>query len=186
VSNPQELALAATREVAGVLTHIPEDGFEVMCDELERAHRIACYGVGREGLMIRALTMRLYHLGLDAHVVGAMTTPPITRGDLLVVSAGPGQFSTVGALMDVARRAGARTLVVTARPDGDAARNADVIIHLPAQTMADDQDSSPSVLPMGSLYEAAQLLFFDVVSIRLRERLGMEPAIMRSRHTNLE
>jgi 6-phospho-3-hexuloisomerase len=161
-----------------------------MCDELERAHRVACYGVGREGLMMRALTMRLYHLGLDAHVVGAMTTPPITRGDLLVVSAGPGQFSTVGALMDVARRAGARTLVVTARPDGDAARHADIIIHLPAQTMADDQDSSPdsspSVLPMGSLYEAAQLLFFDVVSIRLRERLCMEPAIMRSRHTNLE
>ena len=186
MSNPQELALAATREVAGVLTHTPAKVFEVMCDELERAHRIACYGVGREGLMMRALTMRLYHLGLDAHVVGAMTTPPVARGDLLVVSAGPGQFSTVGALMDVARRAEARTLVVTARPDGDAARHADVIIHLPAQTMADDQDSSPSVLPMGSLYEAAQLLFFDVVSIRLRERLSMEPAVMRSRHTNLE
>jgi 6-phospho-3-hexuloisomerase len=104
----------------------------------------------------------------------------------LVVSAGPGQFSTVAALMEVARRAGARTLVVTARPAGDAGRNADVIIHLPAQTMADDQHSSPSVLPMGSLYEAVQLLFFDVVSIRLRERLGMEPAVMRSRHTNLE
>jgi 6-phospho-3-hexuloisomerase len=186
VSNTQELALAATHELAGVLAHIPSQVFEVMCDELERAHRIACYGVGREGLMMRALTMRLYHLGLDAHVIGDMTTPPLTTGDLLVVSAGPGQFSTVAALMEVARRAGARTLVVTARPAGDAGRNADVIIHLPAQTMADDQHSSPSVLPMGSLYEAVQLLFFDVVSIRLRERLGMEPAVMRSRHTNLE
>ena len=46
------------------------------------------------------------------------------------------------------------------------------MIELPAQTMADDSGSSTSVLPMGSLYEAVQLLFFDVVSLRLRELLG--------------
>ena len=42
------------------------------------------------------------------------------------------------------------------------------------------------VLPMGSLYEAVQLLFFDVVSLRLRERLGQSAEEMRARHTNLE
>jgi 6-phospho-3-hexuloisomerase len=52
--------------------------------------------------------------------------------------------------------------------------------------MADDRGPSTSVLPMGSLYEAVQLLFFDVVSIRLRERLGQDPGEMRGRHTNLE
>jgi 6-phospho-3-hexuloisomerase len=39
---------------------------------------------------------------------------------------------------------------------------------------------------MGSLYEAAQLLFFDVISIMLRERSGQSPDEMRARHTNLE
>jgi 6-phospho-3-hexuloisomerase len=39
---------------------------------------------------------------------------------------------------------------------------------------------------MGSLYEAVQLLFFDVVAIRLRERLGQDSEEMRARHTNLE
>ena len=39
---------------------------------------------------------------------------------------------------------------------------------------------------MGSLYEAVQLLFFDVVSLRLRERLGQGAEEMRARHTNLE
>jgi 6-phospho-3-hexuloisomerase len=42
------------------------------------------------------------------------------------------------------------------------------------------------VLPMGSLYEAAMLIFFDIVSILLRERTGQTMEGMRSRHTNLE
>jgi 6-phospho-3-hexuloisomerase len=57
---------------------------------------------------------------------------------------------------------------------------------LPAQTMANDQNAGGSLLPMGSLYEAAQLVFFDLVSILLRERTGQTPDQMRQRHTNLE
>ena len=30
--------------------------------------------------MMKALCMRLMHLGLDAHMVGDMTTPPVARG----------------------------------------------------------------------------------------------------------
>ena len=187
MADATELAVGATREVASVLERVPAETVEQMCAELERAQRIALYGVGREGLMMRALAMRLYHLGLDAHVVGDMSTPPVGSGDLFVGSAGPGAFSTVLALLRVARAAGARTMIVTAQPDGEAPRRADVVVHLPAQTMANDRGpSTTSVLPMGSLYEAVQLLFFDVVSIRLRERLGQEPEAMRNRHTNLE
>ena len=186
MADARELAAGAVREVADVLDRIPSETAEQLCAELEAARHIACYGVGREGLMMKALCMRLMHLGLDAHVVGDMTTPAVGPGDLLLASAGPGRFSTVLALLDVARGAGARTAVVTAQPDGEAPRQADVVIELPAQTMADDSGPSTSVLPMGSLYEAVQLLFFDVVSLRLRERLGQGPEEMRLRHTNLE
>jgi 6-phospho-3-hexuloisomerase len=171
--------------VGEVLQQIPCDTAEELCTEIQQARRIACYGVGREGLMMKALCMRLMHLGLDAHVVGDMTTPPLGPGDLLLASAGPGRFATVLALLGVVRDAGARTAVVTAQPQGEAARQADLVVHLPAQTMADDRGSA-SVLPMGSLYEAVQLLFFDVVAIRLRERLGQDSEEMRARHTNLE
>jgi 6-phospho-3-hexuloisomerase len=186
VADAHALGVAAAREVGAVLDRVPAATVETMCEELERARRIACYGAGREGLMIRALAMRLYHLGLDAHVVGDMTTPPVGSGDLLVASVGPGTLSTALALLGVARRAGARTMVVTAQPDGEAPRQADVVVHLPAQTMADDRGAAASVLPMGSLFEAVELVFFDVISIRLRERLGQAPEEMRDRHTNLE
>jgi 6-phospho-3-hexuloisomerase len=89
------------------------------------------------------------------------------------------------ALLGVARSAGARTVAVTAQPAGEVPRAADTVIHLRAQTMADDKGGR-SVLPMGSLYEAAMLIFFDVVSIVLREQTAQTMEGMRSRHTNLE
>ena len=135
---------------------------------------------------MKALAMRLMHLGLDAHLVGDMTTPPVARGDLLISSAGPGSFSTVLAPIGVAREAGARTMVVTAQPGGQAPQKADVVIELPAQTMANDRGRQSSLLPMGSLYEAAQLIFFDLISIALREKTGQTSEQMRARHTNLE
>jgi 6-phospho-3-hexuloisomerase len=182
------MARRALDEVGMVFAALPPEAPDQLCDAVLAARRIACYGVGREGLMVRALCMRLMHLGFDAHVVGDVTTPPVGPGDLLLVSAGPGAFSTVLALLTVAREAGATTLVVTAQPGGEAARAADVVVHLPAQTMADDRGGvgRTSLLPMGSLFEAAQLLFFDLVSIVLRERTGQTPDEMRARHTNLE
>ena len=176
----------ALDELGHVLDGVDPLAFDAFVDELASARRLALHGVGREGLMVRALTMRLYHLGLDAHVLGDMTTPPLGEGDLLVVSAGPGFFSSVAALAGTAREAGARVACVTAQPDGEVAARADLSLVLPAQTMADDGDGGTSVLPMGSLYEGAQYLVFELVVLALRERLGIEPDAMRARHTNLE
>src|SRR5215471_18532707 len=135
----QKMASQALQDVERVFSALAPDTGERMCAAILQARRIACYGVGREGLMMKALCMRLMHLGLDAHVVGDMTTPPLNPGDLLIASAGPGSFSTVMALLSVARDAGARTMVVTAQPTGPAPRIADTVIELPAQTMASDR-----------------------------------------------
>ena len=117
-----ELASRACAEIAATFGSIDESAVSVLVEELAAARRIALHGVGREGLMMRALTMRLFHMGLDAHPVGDMTTPAIGPGDLLVVSAGPGEFSTIMALIGVARDAGARVAVITAQPEGGLAR----------------------------------------------------------------
>ncbi|KAI5011681.1 3-hexulose-6-phosphate isomerase [Hordeum vulgare subsp. vulgare] len=154
-----------------------------------RRGRVFVHGVGREGLMMRALCMRLAHLGLPAHCVGDVTAPPALSGDLLVASAGPGAFSTVDAICGVARGAGARVVLLTARPAGDfPGRQADVVAHLPAQTMADDEDgpAAQAKLPMGSLYEGAMFVLFEMVVLELAGVLGQSPAQMRARHTNLE
>lgn len=176
----------ALDELHGVLTVVDETQIGTALALIAGAGRIALYGVGREGLQMKGFAMRLFHLGLDAHVVGDMTTPHLGKGDLLIVSAGPGDFSTVSALMEVARSAGARTLCVTAEATGAAPARADAVLVVPAQTMARDDTAPSSVLPMGSLYEGALYVLFEVLVLQLRERLSVDPASMRARHTNLE
>jgi 6-phospho-3-hexuloisomerase len=137
-------------------------------------------------LLVRALCMRLYHLGVDAHMVADMTAPPVGSGDLLLVSAGPGYLSTVEALLDVARKAGAATACFTAEPGSQVTKSSDFTLVIPAQTMARDQSEPTSFLPMGSLYEGAQFLLYEILVMMLRERLGETAESMRARHTNLE
>lgn len=179
------LARRACDELCAVFASVPERALEDVCAAVGAARRIALYGVGREGLMMRALAMRLYHLGLDAREIGAMTTPPLGAGDLLMVSAGPGRFATVEALLRVAREAGARRLLFTAVAAAPLAAQADTVVVLPARTMAVEA-AVDAVLPMGSAYEGAQYVFFELVVRALGERLRVSESAMRARHTNLE
>lgn len=182
-----DLAARAAGEIRDAVAAIDPAAMTGMVEELAQARRVVCYGVGREGLMMRALAMRLYHMGLEAHVVGDMSCPPVGPGDLLVVSAGPGGFSTVDGLIGVARKAGARVACVTAQAQGSAPQAADRVFLIPAQTMANDQGAAAtSVLPMGSLFEGAQYLAFELLILSLRDHLGVTPEAMRARHTNLE
>ena len=182
----KEMNTKAVAELTDVINRIDPVQVDALIEILAKANRVVLYGVGREGLMMKALSMRLFHMGLDAHVVGDMTTPPVGQGDVLVVSAGPGYFSTVAALMGVARSAGAKTICLTAQPGGKVPQSADLTVVLPAQTMADDTTAPASFLPMGSLYEGVQFLFFEYLVLLLRDHMGVTPAQMRHNHTNLE
>jgi 6-phospho-3-hexuloisomerase len=180
------LSLRALEDLARVARALPADAADALIDALVEARRIALYGAGREGLQMRGFAMRLFHLGLDVHVVADMTVPPLGQGDLLFISAGPGASNIGDALMKVAKEAGARTAVVTAQPQGRTPGAADIVFTIPAQTMADDRGGAVSVLPMGSLFETVQMLVFEMIILKLRDRLGETAETMRARHTNLE
>jgi len=182
----REMNEKAVTELTEVINHIDPSQVKTLVENIASAKRLVLYGVGREGLMIKALAMRLFHLGLAAHVVGDMTTPPVGADDLLIVSAGPGYFSTVEALVTIAQEAGAKVVCFTAQPEGKIPQQADLVVTLPAQTMADDTTRSTSFLPMGSLYEGVQYLFFEYLVLQLRDYWKITPDQMRSHHTNLE
>ena len=130
--------------------------------------------------------MRLFHLRLPVSVVGDMTMPPLGAKDVFLTSSGPGE-TTVLTLMQVANKAGASNLLLTAEPDGSAARLADHKLLIPAQTMASDQGTAKtSVLPMGSVFEGALFILFEVMVLRLKKLLDASPEAMGARHTNME
>ena len=155
-------------------------------ETLAAARHVAVFGGGREGLQIRGFAMRLFHLGRSVSVVGDMTTPAIGAGDVFLVTVGPGEISTALALVGVAKAAGATVLCITAQPQGRVPLISDQVLVLPAQTMADDQGPAVSLLPMGSVYEGCLFVLFEVMILRLKERLGVTTEAMRANHTNLE
>lgn len=177
----------ALSELGAVFDRLNDTNVDHACRMIADARRTVVFGGGRERLQIMGFAMRLYHLGRSAAVEGDMTAPPVGKGDLFIVTVGPGEIPTALALLDVAKSAGATILVITAQPNGRAAVYADFVLHLPAQTMADDQGGRrSSVLPMGSLYEGALFVLFEIMILKLATLLKVTPEAMRANHTNLE
>ena len=184
MSNLYATALA---ELGTVFSRLDDSEVNHAVEMIAEAKTTVVFAGGRERLQIMGFAMRLYHMGVPVAVEGDMTTPPVGEGDLFIVTCGPGEISTALALMGVAKAAGAKILFVTAQPDSPGGALADYIVTLPAQTMADDQgEKKTSVLPMGSLFEGALFVLFEVMILKLIGRLGITPEEMRARHTNLE
>lgn len=177
----------ALAELGAVFARLDDRVVDDVVARLAQARRIVVFGGGRERLQIMGFAMRMFHMGLAAAVEGDMTTPAVGPGDVFLVTCGPGYISTALALTGVAREAGAGVILITAQPQGRLAPLADLILHLPAQTMADDQGAAgKSVLPMGSLYEGALFVLFEVMVLKLKARLDITAEDMRANHTNLE
>ena len=85
----------------------------------------------------------------------------------------------------MAREAGGRTVLITAQPERAAQMPADVLIHLPAQTMV-DVTAGLSVLTMGTPYEASLLLLGDLLVLRLLELTHQKREDMYTRYTNMK
>lgn len=182
-----DMFATALQELGAVLARVDEAGIDTACQTLARAQKIVVYGCGREALQLKGFAMRLYHLGLEVSVVGDMNTPPVGPGDVFLVSSGPGETTTVLTLMQVARDAGATVLLLTAEAGGSATALADFTLLIPAQTMARDQGpQKTSLLPMGSVFEGALFLLFEVMVLKLKGLTGQSSEAMRARHTNME
>lgn len=178
---------SALAELGVVFDRLNDGDVDKACEMIAAARKTVVFGGGRERLQIMGFAMRLYHMGLAVAVEGDMTTPPVGKGDLFIVTCGPGEISTALTLMGVAKVAGSKILFITAQPNSRGAALADFVLHLPAQTMADDQgDKRSSVLPMGSLFEGALFVLFEVMVLKLIVSLQIKPEAMRANHTNLE
>ena len=111
-----QLSKGALNDLAGVFAAMPENALDGLIEAIVAAKRIVVFGLGREGLQMRGFAMRLFHMGRDVAVWGDMTTPALGAGDLFIASAGPGDLPTAQTLVEIARKAGARTALVTAQP----------------------------------------------------------------------
>src|SRR5450631_1016488 len=119
-----------------------DDCADELIDVIVTARKIVLFGCGKEGLQMRGLAMRLFHLGRDATVWGDMSMPAVRRNDYRVGRTG--DLATARVLVCRAREAGARTALITAQREASLAARVDVVMVIPAQTMADDRVANSS------------------------------------------
>ena len=132
---------------------------------------------------MRALGMRLMHLGKTVYVVGETITPSILAADLLIFGSGSGRTSGLLSLAEQARRCGAKILLFTTDAASPLAELADHRIVIPAPSL---KEAEGSLQPMGSLFEQSLLILCDSLILRLMQRTGVNAAQMLERHANLE
>ena len=155
-----------------------------LLDALASAGKVQVFGMGRMKCAVRAFTMRLMHMGIDAHVVYDTTCPNIGKGDLLVFNCG---CTTVGlVVIELAKKAGATVCVITAHPESEAGQLADFTVRLRAQVNPGNPDELPSTQPMAACFEQAIFLFEDIMIMMLMEKLKITPQQMERRHTNVD
>jgi 6-phospho-3-hexuloisomerase len=155
---------------------------------LETAPRIFVAGAGRSGLCMRALGMRLMHLGKIVYVVGETTTPSIAADNLLILGSGSGRTAGLLAIAEQAQCKNARILLFTTDATSPLAELANYRIVIPAPSLVacERAQSLMSMQPLGTLFEQSLLILCDVIILELMRRSGISPAQMLERHANLE
>ena len=155
---------------------------------IESAPRIFVAGAGRSGLCMRALGMRLMHLGKTVYVVGETTTPGIAVKDLLILGSGSGRTTSLLAMARRARSHDAKVLLFTTDASSPMVELADQLVIIPAPSLGMDEGerNHVSIQPMGTLFEQSLLILCDSLILSMMRQSGVSAAHMFERHANLE
>jgi 6-phospho-3-hexuloisomerase len=175
-------------EVAACVRQVSAESLIQAAGLMESSARIFVAGAGRSGLCMRALGMRLMHLGKTVYVVGETTTPSIAVENLLVIGSGSGKTSSLLAMAEQAQRMGAKILLFTTDATSPLAELTDHRVIIPAPSLKTSQEMRGliSTQPLGTLFEQSMLILCDSLILRLMQRLGVDAAQMSERHANLE
>lgn len=170
--------LAVGAEITKVLAHIDPRDFEALVEECRDTERRWFFaGQGRSGLVAAMVAMRFMHLGRTAHVHGEATAPSIREGDGILLISGSGETPITLHVAEIARREGARVVVVTQNPHSAIAEHAHTTLTLAARH---------SFQFGGSLFEQSALIVLDALVYVLADGSPAAYRRMAHTHTNLQ
>jgi 6-phospho-3-hexuloisomerase len=155
-------------------------------DLITSADKVFVLGLGRLGLMLKALAMRLMHMGREAYVVGETITPNYGPSDLLIVGSASGETKQLTSIAEKAKSMGGRVVAITGAPGSTITGIADVSVVITAPSKNQTESTFTSVQPMASLFEQGVLLLGDSFVLALMASSTKDNAEMFIRHANLE
>jgi len=157
--------------------------------------KVLIVGAGRSGLVGRAFAMRLMHLGFNIYVMGETITPSVGDGDLVLVISGSGSTTLPVTVAEMAKRLGAKVLVMTSHPNSPLGRTADHLVVVSGREMVAREEEyharqllgeHESLAPMGTLFEDSCMVFLDSVIAELMTRLDVSDEEMKRKHAVIE
>ncbi|MBN2322714.1 MAG: sugar isomerase [Spirochaetes bacterium] len=172
-------------EIGSVLERVDETRVESLIEAILSARAVFLVGVGRVFLSLQAMAKRLFHLGIDVHLVGDINEPACRHGDLLIVGSGSGESIVPLSIAERAKQVGATVVHIGADEECALAKYRDMFVRLPAPTKR-KRSKTPSFQPMSSLFEQSLLIFSDTVALMIMRRKGIDHAVLEQTHANLE
>jgi 6-phospho-3-hexuloisomerase len=176
------LSRSVLADVARCVGSVDARQMRELVDAIASERRLILIGTGRSGAMLRAMAVRLGHLGVRAHMAGERGCPDIKAGDLVLVGSGSGRTSVPLKHAIAAQQAGAAITLITTNTDSPIAKLAKMIIHIPAgHTPAEDSHHT-----LRSLFEECLLIVCDCACRMLQDKLGVSTEEMEARHSPAE
>jgi 3-hexulose-6-phosphate synthase/6-phospho-3-hexuloisomerase len=171
------------RKTIDILDKVTKENIKKIIISFFKANRVFVYGAGRSGLVAKAFAIRLVHLGFQTFVIGETIGAPVKKGDLVFIVSGSGE--TIPAVMtaEIAKKLGAKLVVVTGKKNSRIIKFADIAIVLAADCTEKERKQ---FAPLGTLFEASAWILLDGIIAELMKNKKETEESMRSRHATLE
>jgi 3-hexulose-6-phosphate synthase/6-phospho-3-hexuloisomerase len=171
------------RKTIDILDKVTKEDIKKIIVSFFKANRVFVYGAGRSGLVAKAFAIRLVHLGFQTFVIGETIGAPVKKGDLVFIVSGSGE--TIPAVMtaEIAKKLGAKLVVVTGKKNSRIIQFADIAIVLAADCAEKERKQ---FAPLGTLFEASAWILLDGIIAELMKNKKENEESMRSRHATLE
>lgn len=184
MTNFQETGTQIIEELKTLITKVNEEQINQYMNELLSAESVFFIGVGRVKLSLEAAAKRFKHLGIDCHVVGEITEPPITKHDVLVVGSGSGESIIPLEICKKAKELEVRVVHLTSNDKSSIASLANVVVKLDSPSKINN--SVKSVQPMSTIFEQGLLILNDIIALLLINEKKLTNEDITTKHANLE
>ncbi len=178
----KEIAYSILDEIKNTIRLVDEKPLFLLAEEILQAKRVFVAGSGRSEQNARIFAMRLMHLSIPSYVVRDVTTPAITKDDLLIVFANAPENKW---LCEIARKSYSAQAAVAAfslsisSPIADLAKVCVFIPKSPSSGVAGTQSA-------GVVFDQTCMILSDMLVIHLARKMNKPIDELIRNRSNLE
>ena len=180
-------------EIDEVLSSINADSLNQLVNSILKNDEVKVlgYAAGRMGSGLKAFVMRLNHLGIKASFFGDNYVPPMNSNDVFICCSNSGSTKSVLSVLEIFKAKAQGTVIsFVGNENSKMAELSDIVIKFKTcnggLNSADDPSKINSIQPMTTLTEQAMFVLFDIITMMIIERKGIDIKDTKKYHSNIE